>query len=48
MNTMAEPKALFEGKHLRLLQRDGWEYVERPKVTGIVAIVAVTDDRRLF
>lgn len=44
---MSEPKLLFEGKHLRVLERSGWEYVERPKVTGIVAIIAVTDDGRI-
>ena len=40
-------RVLGEGKYLRLLDRDGWEYVERHSVRGIVAIVAITDDRRL-
>jgi len=33
------------GKYLRLWNRGGWEYVERHNVRGIVAIIAVTDDR---
>ena len=40
-------RVLGEGKYLRLLDRDGWEYVERHNVCGIVAIVAITDSRRL-
>jgi ADP-ribose pyrophosphatase len=38
---------IFEGKHLIVLERDGWEYVERKKAKEAVAIVAVTDDGRL-
>ena len=38
---------LCEGKHLRLVARDGWEYVERAKTTGIVAILAVTDEQQM-
>jgi ADP-ribose pyrophosphatase len=38
---------LCEGKHLRLVVRDKWEYVERSTATGIVAIIAVTDDQKL-
>ena len=40
-------QVLGEGKYLRLLNRDGWEYVERHSVRGIVAIMAITADRRL-
>jgi ADP-ribose pyrophosphatase len=40
-------RLLGEGKYLRLWDRDGWEYVERHSVRGIVAIIAITDDRRL-
>jgi ADP-ribose pyrophosphatase len=39
---------LGEGKYLRLWNRGGWEYVERHNVSGIVAIIAITDDRRLL
>lgn len=38
---------IANGKFLQLLSRDGWEFVHRPNVTGIVAIVAVTDNREL-
>lgn len=44
---MAGKETLFDGKHLRLVQRGGWEFVERPKVSGIVGIVAITDDRKV-
>lgn len=35
------------GKYLLLKQRNGWEYVERRQVSGIVGILAVTEDRKL-
>ena len=38
---------LSEGKFLRLMARGHWEYAERTNATGAVAIVAVTDERRL-
>ncbi|MHC4548534.1 MAG: NUDIX hydrolase [Planctomycetota bacterium] len=34
---------LGEGRHLRLLRRGRWEFVERVGVEGIVVILAVTD-----
>ena len=36
-------EVLGEGRHLRLVRRDGWEFVARPEITGIVVILAVTD-----
>jgi ADP-ribose pyrophosphatase len=39
---------LAEGKHLRLVRAGGWEYVERPNASGIVALAAVTDDDRII
>ena len=33
---------LGTGRWLRLVSDDGWEYLERVKATGVVAIVAVT------
>jgi ADP-ribose pyrophosphatase len=33
---------LAAGRFLRLVRRDGWEFVERVRATGVVAIVAVT------
>jgi len=41
-------EVLAEGQHLRLVRRGGWEYAERVRGTGIVVIVAVTEDGRLL
>jgi ADP-ribose pyrophosphatase len=41
-------KELHAGRHLRLVARNGWEFVERPGVHGIVLVVAVTPDGRLL
>jgi ADP-ribose pyrophosphatase len=38
---------LFEGRFLRVRERNCWEYVERRKATGIVAILAITDKREV-
>lgn len=38
---------LAEGKYLRFLSEDGWEYVIRPHSNGVVVIVAVTAAREL-
>lgn len=40
---MAEKK-VFEGKHIFVCERDGWEYVERKKAKSAVAILAETGD----
>ena len=45
---VARREVLAEGHHLRLVRRDGWEYTERTRGTGVVVIVAVTDDGRLL
>jgi ADP-ribose pyrophosphatase len=42
------PRVLGRGRFLTLFDDDGWEYVSRPNVTGIVVIVAVTDDDKLL
>ncbi len=39
---------LYDGKHIRLVARGRWEYVERKGVTGIVGIIAITDERKLL
>ena len=41
-------QTLAEGKYLRFLNEDGWEYVVRPHSTGVVVIVAVTLEGRLI
>ncbi len=39
----------YEGRFLRVLNKDGWEYVERTNLSGIVGILAVTkDDKFVF
>jgi ADP-ribose pyrophosphatase len=42
------PRVLGAGKYLTLVSESGWEYCTRPHVTGIVVIVAVTDDGKLL
>mgnify|MGYP001296041203 CR=1 FL=1 len=44
---MSQPECIAEGRHLRLLRLGNWEYVERRDTSGIVAVVAVTDDDRV-
>lgn len=39
---------IAEGGHLRFVERDGWEYVERKGISGIVGIVALTAERKLL
>ena len=41
-------KTVFEGKHLLVLERDGWEFAERKKGKSAVVILAVTDDDRVL
>jgi ADP-ribose pyrophosphatase len=43
----AETRVLAKGRYLTLVDEGGWEYVTRPGVTGIVVIVALTQDQRL-
>jgi ADP-ribose pyrophosphatase len=42
-----DKRTVWEGRHLKVLVRGHWEFIERRNVTGIVCIVAVTDDRKL-
>ena len=41
-------RVLGSGRYLTLLDDGGWEYVTRPDITGIVVIVAITDDDKLL
>ena len=41
-------KVIFEGKKIFVATRDGWEFVERKKAREAVAVIAVTDDRKLI
>jgi ADP-ribose pyrophosphatase len=40
-------RVLAETKYLRLVDRGGWYFVERPFGSGVVALVAVTKQRKL-
>lgn len=39
---------LHESKYLRVVERDGWQFAERPDILGVVIIAAVTAERRLL
>jgi ADP-ribose diphosphatase len=41
-------KTICEGKRVLLLDRDGWEFVERKKGKEAVAVIALTDDNRVI
>ena len=47
MTDQPEPTTVAEGKYIRLVKQGKWEYAKRKNVSGIVGIVAVTDDGRL-
>lgn len=38
----------YTGKFLRVINEQGWEYVERSNCSGIVVIIAVTEDQKLL
>lgn len=42
-----ETRVIWEGKHLDLVMRGTWEFVKRKNLTGIVCMVAITDDERI-
>jgi ADP-ribose pyrophosphatase len=48
MDDSADKVVLAQGRHLRLVNRRGWEFAERPHRRGVVAILAVTDESRLL
>jgi len=39
---------IFEGKHILVVEHDGWEFVERKRAKEAVAVIAVTDDDQLI
>jgi len=41
---MAEDITRYRGRYLSLLERDGWEFASRCNASGVVVIIAVTDD----
>jgi len=40
-------QVLYQGDHIRLVRKNGWEYIERVGVSGIVGLVPVTDAEEL-
>ena len=48
MDPQPGERTLFEGKYIRLVQQGKWEFARRRNTSGIVGIVAVTDDGRLL
>lgn len=45
--TRGTPTRRYSGRHLHLLEHEGWEYVTRANATGVVAAVALHDDGRV-
>ena len=48
MTNQADITIIKEGKFLRLLSRNNWEYVDRKNISGIVVIAALTDEDKLI
>ena len=48
MSEPSAPRTVFTGKFLRVQERESWEYVERPGVSGVVAILPITPDGRII
>ena len=46
--TTDQKKTLYDGRHTRFVSLGKWEFVERKGVTGIVGIVAVTEEGKLL
>jgi ADP-ribose pyrophosphatase len=44
----ADRRVLVEGRYLRFVVVDGWEFVERNKSSGVVVVVAVTPEDHLL
>ncbi|MBI5095746.1 MAG: NUDIX hydrolase [Candidatus Hydrogenedentes bacterium] len=47
MNKPANVVTRYEGKWIRFVDKDGWEYVERIGISGVVCIAAVTPENKL-
>ena len=41
-------KTVFEGDHVLVLERDGWQYVERKQGKEAVAVIAETEDGKVI
>ena len=47
MSQRPDLQVVSDGKHIQLVRKAGWEFARRKGISGIVGIVAVTDDRKL-
>lgn len=47
MIDQSDARPLYRARHMTLVERDTWEFVVRSGITGIIAVVPVTSDRRL-
>jgi 8-oxo-dGTP pyrophosphatase MutT (NUDIX family) len=43
-----KPKIVYDGKYIRMVDRNGWEYASRKNLTGIVGVIGVTDRNELL
>ena len=48
MDPQPNERTLYEGKFIRLVQQGKWEFARRRNTSGIVGIVAVTDEGKLL
>ena len=48
MDRPPDERTLYDGKFIRLVQQGTWEFARRQNTSGIVGIVAVTDDGKLL
>lgn len=46
-NSERQNDVVYNGQHLTLLSQGGWEFVRRAKATGVVGIIALTDQQEL-
>jgi ADP-ribose pyrophosphatase len=47
MSQQPKPEVVCDGKHIQLVRQGVWEFARRKGISGIVGIVAVTDDGKL-
>lgn len=48
MKESDQPQIVAEGRHIRLMTRGSWEYAARKNISGIVGILAVTDEGKIL
>ncbi len=47
MNSKNQRQVLEEGAFVRLVRQNGWEWAERTNNTGVVAVIAITENAQL-